>query len=284
MILVGYDGSEQSTAAVRWAARAAAQRQQPLRVLSAVPMPVIYGSEFLPASQVQEFAREAEAVAAEGAKLAAQEGATAVETVGVATNPANALIEQSAEASLVVVGNRGHHQIVETMLGSVGYAVAAHAECPAVIVRGESAGSEPAGDGSRVVVAYDGSEQAQRAVAFATDAARTTGAALHIVGAWDDPLSTYGLAGQVGAIEEIAAAVQDDVDAARTKVLGEYPDLTVTTQVVRGQAAVEIARVAEGAGLLVVGTRGRGGFRTLLLGSVSRHLVTTAPCPVAVVR
>lgn len=279
MILVGYDGSKQSTAAVRWAARAAVRAREPLQILSAVPMPVVYGSEFLPASEVKEFAQEATAVAADGAKLARAEGATEVEATGVAANPANALLEASADASLVVVGNRGHHQFVETMLGSVGYAVSAHAKCPAVVVRGEAA--EPL---SRVVVAYDGSEPAAHALTFAADAAVAAGASLHIVGAWEDPLATYGLAQQAGDIKEIAEAVHQDVESARSSVVADHPDLEVSTEVARGQAAAEIARIAQGAGLLVVGSRGRGGFRSLLLGSVSRHLVTTAPCPVAVVR
>jgi nucleotide-binding universal stress UspA family protein len=164
------------------------------------------------------------------------------------------------------------------MLGSVGYAVSAHAACPAVIVRGESA--EPLG---RVVVAYDGSEQAARAVAFAASAAQGSGAELHIVGAWDVTPMTYGLP-SIGDINEIAEAVQEGLETARRDVLGAHPELTVTTEVARGQAAAEIARISEGAGLLVVGSRGRGGFRSLILGSVSRRLLSTAPCPVAVVR
>ncbi|MBB2891302.1 universal stress protein [Flexivirga oryzae] len=278
MILVGYDGSQQSTAAVRWAAHAALRRQEPLQILSAVPMPVVYGSEFLPASAIQEFAEEASKVAADGARVAREEGVTEVESLGVSANPANALVEASSDASLVVVGNRGHHQLVETMLGSVGHAVSAHAACPVVVVRG--VGVDPL---ARVVVAYDASEPAQRAVEFAAAAAAASGASLHIVGAWDDPAMTYGLP-SIGDVNDIAEAVNDDLQAARSTVLARHADLMVTTEVTRGQAAVEIARIAEDAGLLVAGSRGRGGFRSLLLGSVSRRLLATAPCPVAVVR
>lgn len=278
MILVGYDGSQQSTAAVRWAAHAALRRQEALQILSAVPMPVVYGSEFLPASAIQEFAEEAAKLAADGARVAREEGATEVEPLGVSANPANALVEASSDASLVVVGNRGHHQLVETMLGSVGHAVSAHAACPVVVVRG--AGVDPL---ARVVVAYDASQPAQRAVEFAAAAAAASGASLHIVGAWDDPAMTYGLP-SIGDVNDIAEAVNDDLQAARSTVLARHADLVVTTEVTRGQAAVEIARIAEDAGLLVAGSRGRGGFRSLLLGSVSRRLLATAPCPVAVVR
>lgn len=94
---------------------------------------------------------------------------------------------------------------------------------------------------------------------------------------------TYGLP-SIGDVNDIAEAVNDDLQAARSTVLARHADLMVTTEVTRGQAAVEIARIAEDAGLLVAGSRGRGGFRSLLLGSVSRRLLATAPCPVAVVR
>ncbi|MFC6707353.1 universal stress protein [Flexivirga alba] len=164
------------------------------------------------------------------------------------------------------------------MLGSVGYAVSAHAACPAVIVRGADAGRL-----DRVVLAYDGSEPAERDAVFAAETAQKAGASLHIVGAWSDPSVTYGLP-VVGDAKEIAEDVHKELQAARESVLATHPELTVTTEVTRGEAPVEIARIAAGAGLLVVGSRGRGGFRSLLLGSVSRRLVSTAPCPVAVVR
>lgn len=278
MILVGYDGSKQSGAAVRWAAGIATLRAEPLRVLTAVPMPVLHAGEFLPPGTLDEFAAEAAKVAAGGVALARAEGATEVSGRGVAANPAHALVEASADAALVVVGNRGHHELVETMLGSVGYAVSAHAECPAVIVRGVEGGRS-----NRVVLAYDGSESAGRAATFAADAAGSAGASLHIVGAWSDPAVTYGLP-VMGDAKEIAEDVHKELQAARESVLVTHPDLVVTTEVTRGEAPVEIARIADGAGLLVVGSRGRGGFRSLLLGSVSRRLVSSAPCPVAVIR
>lgn len=278
MILVGYDGSEQSEAAVRWAARAAARHQESLQVMSAVPVPVVYGSEFLPASAVQEISAEAGKLAQDGARLAREAGASDVEPKGVSANPASSLVEASEGASLVVVGNRGHHHLVETMLGSVGHAVSAHAACPAVIVRGE--GVDPLG---RVVVAYDASEAAERALTFGASEAQRAEATLQLVGAWDDSSMTYGLP-SVGDVNDIGDAVANDLEVARRNLLDTHPDLTVSTQVVRGQAAVEIARVSEGAGMLVVGSRGRGGFRSLILGSVSRRLLSTAPCPVAVVR
>ncbi|HWC22013.1 MAG TPA: universal stress protein [Flexivirga sp.] len=278
MIVVGYDGSKQSGAAVRWAARAAQRRREDLQVLTAVPTPVLHTGEFLPPVTADEFAAEAAKIAAAGVAVAEAEGAPDVVGRGVTANPAQALVEASAGASLVVVGNRGHHELIETMLGSVGHAVSAHAECPAVIVRGPDAGCLV-----RVVLAYDGSEPAERAAVFAADTAHSAGASLHIVGAWSDPAMTYGLP-VVGDAKEIAEDVHKELQAIRESVLARHPDLTVTTEVTRGEAPVQIARIATGAGLLVVGSRGRGGFRSLLLGSVSRRLLASAPCPVAVVR
>lgn len=278
MILVGYDGSKQSGVAVRWAARTAVRRHESLEVLTAVPMPVVHPGEFLPPVTADEFAAEAAKIAARGVGLAREEGAPEATGRGVTANPARALVEASADASLVVVGNRGHHEFVETLLGSVGHAVSAHAQCPAVIVRGDATAQL-----DRVVLAYDDSEPARRAAAFAADTARDAGASLHIVGAWSDPAVTYGLP-VVSDAKVIAEDVHKELQAAREGVLVSHPELQVTTEVARGDASVEIARIAAGAGLLVVGSRGRGGFRSLLLGSVSRRLLSSASCPVAVIR
>ncbi|RNI18171.1 universal stress protein [Flexivirga caeni] len=275
MIVVGYDGSEQSTAAVRWAAQASVRSRQPLQILAAVPMPVVYGSEFLPADAQGEFTDESVAVAAAGEEVARAEGATDVGARGVVANPAQSLVEASEDASLVVVGSRGHHQFLETMLGSVGFALAGHAKCPAVIVRGESV--SPLG---RVVVAYDGSEASGRAVDFAATAAHDAGASLHIVSAWVD---LAGVA-EISENGDIIDAVRTDLDSAQERAQQAHADLEVTTDALRGNAGAVIAEAANGAGLLVVGSRGRGGFRSLLLGSVSRRLITSAPCPVAVIR
>ena len=122
MILVGYDGSEHAAAAIRWATPIAMRRQELLRVLAAVPTPIVPGNEFLPPATTEEFVAAAGKVAADGVGLARAAGATDVEGRGVTANPAHALVEASAGASLVVVGNRGHHELVETMLGSVSWA------------------------------------------------------------------------------------------------------------------------------------------------------------------
>lgn len=94
---------------------------------------------------------------------------------------------------------------------------------------------------------------------------------------------TYGLP-VVRDAKEIAEDVHKELQAVRQNILAPHPNLSVTTEVTRGEAPVNIARIAAGAGLLVGGSRGRGGFRSLLLGSVSRRLASTAPCPVAVIR
>jgi nucleotide-binding universal stress UspA family protein len=279
MILVGYDGSERSEAAVRWAAKAAARQQDSLRVLSAVPLPVVPGGEFLPPTAVDDFAHGAAGLAEEGAELARAEGATDVVSEGVTANPAQAMLDASDGASLVVVGNRGRHQLLETLLGSVGYAVAAHAGCPAVIVRGDRT-AEPL---DNIVVGYDGSEQAGRALEFAAQVAEAAGASLRIVGVWEDPSVTYGVTGSDDP-SPIKDTAEKDIADAMQRVTESHPKVSATSEVVHGQAGSAIAQVAEGAGLLVVGSRGRGGFRSLLLGSVSRQLLSSAPCPVAVIR
>ncbi|GAA1990254.1 universal stress protein [Kitasatospora viridis] len=139
----------------------------------------------------------------------------------------------------------------------------------------------------RIVVGVDGSPAAAAALRWAARQAAMTGAdVLEAVSAWEIP-SYYALAGTVPpATDEAnpqmlcARALRDAVSAN----LGDKPDVPVSELVLPGPAATALLRQAEGAELLVVGSRGLGGFTGVLLGSISRHVVEHAPCPVTVVR
>jgi nucleotide-binding universal stress UspA family protein len=139
--------------------------------------------------------------------------------------------------------------------------------------------SDKNGRGGRIVVGVDGSPSSIEALCWAVRQARLTGGALEAVTAWSYPTS-YGF------------PVIADVDweqGARTR-LGEAldaavgSDADVARRVIEGHAARVLVEASGGADLLVVGSRGHGGFTGLLLGSVGEHVVTHAPCPVVVVR
>lgn len=139
----------------------------------------------------------------------------------------------------------------------------------------------------RIVVGVDGSETAELATRWAAAEARCRGASLELVAAWEVPTNTTGF-GLAPITEDIVKGLQkaaeetvgDAIDLARA----EAGDIDVTTAVVEGQAARVLLDAAVDADLLVVGSRGRGGFRELLLGSVSQQCAHYAPCPVVIVR
>ena len=139
---------------------------------------------------------------------------------------------------------------------------------------------------SRIVVGIDGSKSADEALRFAIEEARLRGATLRIVTVWSTPSAVYaGMAYvpsfDLSEVEEQAA--NDRLQAARAFV-GEVPGVTVETVAVRGQVADTLVAESEGADLLVVGSRGHGGFTSLLLGSVSQQVAHHAQVPLAIVR
>ena len=138
----------------------------------------------------------------------------------------------------------------------------------------------------RVVVGVDGSEPARRALALAAREATMRGAELDVVGVWAFPVyvdfvgGVYPLPAEVGpTIEREEALIAAEVRA----VLGES-ETNVTVLTPSGNPAKELLSVAEGAELLVVGSRGRGGLRSAVLGSTATYCAHHATCPVMIVR
>jgi nucleotide-binding universal stress UspA family protein len=137
-----------------------------------------------------------------------------------------------------------------------------------------------------VVVGHDGSKCAQEALAWAGRLARRADIDLHVVRSWSmmsAPQPASWTPGYVPPLTDWEKAVFDELTA-HVAAAGLDPSVRVTCHVVHRAPAQGLMSAAEGANLLVVGARGRGGFRGLLLGSVSNQLVQHAPCPVTVVR
>lgn len=137
---------------------------------------------------------------------------------------------------------------------------------------------------ARVVVGVDGSEPSSKALAFAAEEARLRDAVLEVVHAWSLPSLSYVGYLPPEALEDTSAEAASQLEAQVTKVLGEHHTVALELVVSRGPAAQAILEAAEGAELIVVGSRGRGGFAGLLLGSVGSQVVHHAHCPVTVVR
>lgn len=281
-VVVGVDGSESSLDAVRWGAPEALRRRAVLRLVSAVTWP--HGGLVGDAGFSTQFhavlvggAREAVATAASAAREAAP-GVDVEEHVVIGA-PASALRAESRRAQLVVVGSRGLGGVSGLLIGSVAVALAAQAECAVVVLRAPVA----ADDARPVVVGVDGSPLSEAAVAFAFDAAAARRVPLVAVHTWWDTLVDPTMAPLID---------WDAIEADEGEVLAErlagwctkYPDVAVERVICRDRPAHALLEQAERAQLVVVGSRGRGALRGLLLGSVTHALLHRAPCPVAVVR
>ena len=194
------------------------------------------------------------------------------------------LIAASRVAGTLVVGSRGRGAIPAALLGSVSQQLVLHSCCPVVVVR-DSRALTPQ-QGAPVVVGVDGSEESAGAVGYAFAHAAETGRPVVAVHSWWwEPLEGVNVGEpwtgdwtQISAQE--GALLAESLAGWREK----YPDVHVEERSVRGDPVVDLLEQSRGAALVVVGSRGRGGFAGLLLGSVSRRVLKRASCPVAVVR
>jgi nucleotide-binding universal stress UspA family protein len=135
----------------------------------------------------------------------------------------------------------------------------------------------------RVVVGVDGSQPSHDALRWAVRYAGLVGATVDAVAVWELP-GLYGWAGPAVDVDVDEEEARRTLTQELTDVLGADAAGSVRTRLVRGNAADVLLRAAEGAEVLVVGSRGRGGFARALLGSVSQHVSQHAGCPVVIVR
>lgn len=289
-IVVGVDGSPSSDMAVRWGAREAAMRNVPLSLVHVIERPpwgmlALGGGAVPPPTETSEWRKtEGQEIISAAVELATDSVQDRplpqlhVEVYFSATGPA--LFDLSTHAQMIVVGCRGHGRVERVLLGSVSAGLIHHAHCPVAVIHGEMAvASEP----SRlpVVVGIDGSPASESATAIAFDEASRRGVEVIAVHAWAD--------GHVSDIPSIEWSAQQAVgeEALAERLAGwheRYPDVPVRRKIVLDAPAIHLLEEAESAQLLVVGSRGRGGFSGMLLGSVSTAVAQAARVPVIVAR
>ncbi|MFW0791273.1 universal stress protein [Gordonia sp. CPCC 205333] len=283
--VVGVDSSEASTKAVRWAAHAAAIEEADLTLVSAYDASVSNYAPGLviPQDVVDAISAEARETADAAATVAAEVAPDLrVSTTVVEGDAAGALLEVGKDAT-VVVGTRGLGSIRGLLLGSVSISVAAHHHGRSVIVEGDSA-LNPDGP---VVVGVSDDPVSDPAVAEAYRQASLRNVKLIAVHTWSqldaDALHGYGI-----EPDAIARMSDDAVEALAERMAGyaaDYPDVEVERRVLPDDPAKAVVEAAgDTASLIIVGSRGRGGFRGLLLGSTSQKVLHHATCPVMVVR
>lgn len=277
-IVVGVDESSGAAEALRWAAHESQLRSWPLTAV------LCWGYlDQHAATRERTFdpaytSNDARAALDTIVDQVLGEGADAVARCTVNDLPVRGLLESSAGAGLLVLGARGLGVLRRLLLGSVSHACLHHAEVPVAIVRTRP--SRPTAP-DRVVVGIDGSDTSQRALGWALDEGRLRQASVEVVHAWTPPLlSTPSLVDSHGLFEEPARRL---VEAALQRADVSGLPVPVRTTIRTGSGGSVLVEAAKHADLVVVGSRGLGGFNDLLLGSVSYQVTHHASCPVVVI-
>jgi len=283
-IVVGVDGSAGARLALSWALAEAVRRGADVEVLAAFPVDFYWTDAYLvDRNQVDDLRADTEARArALVDELRSQvdgAGDLAAHVVVCAGAPAAHLVQRAEGADMLVVGSRGRGAVRSSMAGSVALHCAAHARCPVVVVH-PTAAAEPGG----VVVGLDDSDHARAALTAAVAEAAALGAEVEAVLAYEPPNYWSDLyAVVVPPVGETAAHAQRRAEAIVGDVLGAERATAVRVVAVEGHPAQVLAHRAEGARLLVLGSRSRNQLEGVVLGSVALHAVMHAPCPVLVV-
>jgi nucleotide-binding universal stress UspA family protein len=277
-IIVGVDGAAPSRAALRWASREAARRGAELVVLLAYHWRI----PGAPAILEQTAQDQADMVVADAvAEARAIAPGIAVSGRALLGDPAPALVSAGRDGALIVVGSRGEYGFQAALVGSVSQQVALHAYGPVVVVRGHAEPVE-----GPVVVGFDGSPGADEALRTAFEEANLRDHRLTVVQAITTTLPSWPVSLPPLAYdrEAVRLAAQSDLEHTLASWTDKYPDVTVAARVVIGNPSRVLIAASQGAQLIVVGTRGHGGFAGLLLGSVGLHLLHHAECPLLVAR
>lgn len=284
-VVVGVDGSPQSRVAVDWAARDAELRDVPLTVVHVLPALLVGVQSELPTSRGFWMTREQRA--AELVEDALGWAHDAIDTTSripvrheiLCEAVVPTLVGMSEEAEVVVVGARGLGGIRRMLLGSVSSALVRHAVCPVAVIHDEDP-MMPEPGRAPVVVGIDGSPASDVAAAVAFEEASRRGVAVTALHVCVDHTDDSGDVYDEGLSKKGERLLLDSLKT----WMDRYPDVVVKRTVERDRPARQLLRYSEQAQLLVVGSRGRGGFAGLSLGSVSAAVAQGARMPVIVAR
>lgn len=285
-VIIGHDGSVGSDVALAWALDLASRRNVPVRIVRA----------FLPSTYVSGLGVNYGAAEGDALRSAAEQEIEQVRDRARQSHPdleitaavedgaaQHVLVELSRQADTVVLGSRGASGFSTLVAGSTTMYVATHAECAVVAVPGTATSAAARG----VVVGVDGSEVSEAAIAYAFQQASELHTPLTAVHAWFEPLTGTAAHAAMPLPGGSVAYTKDQQILLAESLAGwseKYPDVEVHRRVVHGHPVRALVDTADHAELLVVGCRGRGAVRSILLGSVSHGVLHLATSPVAVVR
>ncbi|WP_349828281.1 universal stress protein [Brevibacterium litoralis] len=314
-IVVGIDGSKASRNALGWAITEARALGRSIRLVGAYTIPSVAAAtidvSYVPIDDTSIRA----SVTAVLKEAAAEVKAAGVEVEAVIEigDAAGVLVEESSQAVLTVVGSRGRGGFAGRLLGTVSSALPAHSHCPTVVVPVDwSADAErtPKNSSSRpvrddagtefsldedaetvpgldhsgsVVVGVDSLGKDSPALWAAAALARKRGTPLRIIAVVSTTVVGPEWLPSAGDMQRLLDEGTDKLRAAAAVVGEKFPDLTVHWTLYDGQPAEVLVRASDTAEVLVIGTRGRGGFAGLLLGSTSQSVLPYSGCPTMVV-
>ena len=275
-ILVGVDGSHASYKATWWAANFAKHAGLTLQIVCAYSLPsyaaVSFDATYTAMGDDNAAHSDAQEILSKAKAIADEQGVEAA-TLIVTGDPASVFVELSRNYNLIVIGNRGKGGLAERLLGTTSSSLPAYAYCPIVVVPYTD------DDGNlmhlnntitKVAVGSDESKWGLKALDIAASFANMWGAELDVISAAP---KVQGSDGDKAVMESF----MEDLEV-RIK-----PDLKITRTVVPGNAVQALTKASYDHDVVVVGSRGRGGFTGLLLGSTSQGLIQHAVGPVYVV-
>ena len=281
-ILLATDGSEEAEMAATTAVNLANNTHSELHILTVGPGYPAYDVRVPEVAeelrqQTQEILDEqTKKIEQAGGKIAQRHLRLAEHHPGFEHHPSDDVVRVAEEigAGLIVLGSRGLGGVRRALMGSVSDSVVRHAHCPVMVVRGE-----PVAFPTKILLATDGSKEAELAATAAAELAKSTASELQVA----HVAAQYPYARAAG--EELPDVAQQVLDEQVSRL--QHAGVTVAEAHVRvGPPAAVIVALTEhmGAHLIIMGSRGMGGIRRALMGSVSDSVVRHAHCAVMVVR
>jgi len=315
-IVVGVDGSNASRNALRFAIGEAKALGRSIRVVGAYTVPSVAAAtidvSYVPIDDSAVRASVTTVLKEAAAEVKAAD--VAVEAIIEIGDAAGVLVEESKQAGLTVVGSRGKGGFAGRLLGTVSSALPAHSACPTIVVpvgwtpdaarearpsssrpvhssthgpveRSEETDTVPGVDYSgQVVVGVDSLGKDSPALWEAADIAVRRSSPLHIQAVITTTVIGPEWIPSQGDLERLIKEGTDKLEAARAALIEKHPDLEVRWTLFDGQPAEVLVRASDTCDILVLGSRGRGGFAGLLLGSTSQSVLPYSAAPTMVVR
>jgi len=282
-VTAGVDGSNESRAALAWAAREAERRRLPLHVVHAWRFEV---HDAVDLGDRDDQGRRVHDMVDGMVREVAERHPGLEVTCEIAEGRAvDVLTAAAAEAQLLVLGSRGHGVLVGFLVGSVGQQVIVQAARPVVLVRADDPAAEAAGR-DIVVGQQGGPDDTAQALRFAFETAAARGAGLRAVRAWTLPPAFAYSPGSLQLLDEVGGLESFErtaLEQALRPWRERFPDVPVSEHVEMGSAGQVLLAAAEHAQLMVVGRRACRTAVGARIGSVAHGVLHHAGCPVAVV-